>query len=437
MLQELAAGIGSQQLAQQVMQHVARCSTCSAALRRYIREFSSEQSPEDVAILKQLQSSKPQWQKRLVRELIGSRKRFPWLKLVPAAAALAVAVLAVVQGPALVAEFKLKQAQKLAAAAFAERRTTEMRLTAVDYSPYRPFPITLGGESGRGLDEVPTSLHEASGAANKNLLAGNADPRWLQIQGRALLWESTPSSLEKAERDFERARSTGLASPSLEIDLAASYFERDSRAEHPNLQRTLNLLSEVLSKPKLNRDDRASALYNLAIAYEKTQAWDLAVFTWEKYLQVDSSSEWANQARQHLKDGKAKIGGSTSSRSTDSTGFLQQASTSAVLDQVEEYQEVAIGSWLPDGLENRNPDSLHAVRELGELLARDHSDPWLADLLSSLEQKDAPAVKALALALQKNGKGDHTGAVEQAQKAARAFAQRKNFSGNSGPSLKR
>ncbi|MFI5104928.1 MAG: hypothetical protein ACHP79_08400, partial [Terriglobales bacterium] len=91
--------------------------------------------------------------------------------------------------PALLAEFNLKQAQKQAAAAFAERRTTEMRLTAVDYAPYRPFPITLGAESGRGLDEVPTSLHEASGAANKNLLAGNADPRWLQIQGRALLWE--------------------------------------------------------------------------------------------------------------------------------------------------------------------------------------------------------------------------------------------------------
>jgi tetratricopeptide (TPR) repeat protein len=226
---------------------------------------------------------------------------------VPAAAALAVAVMAVVQGPALLAEFKVNRAQKQAAAAFAERRTTEMRLTSVDHAAYRPFPIVLGAESGRGLDEVPTSLHEAIGAANKNLLASNADPRWWQIQGRALLWESTPSSLEKAEKDFEKARSAGPESPSLDIDLAASYFERDSRAEHPNLQRTLNLLIEVLSKPKLSGDDRASALYNLAIAYEKTQAWDLAVSTWEKYLEVDSSSAWANEARQHLKEAKEKI----------------------------------------------------------------------------------------------------------------------------------
>jgi CHAT domain-containing protein len=361
--------------------------------------------------------------------LIGGRKRFPWLKLVPAAAALAVAVLAVVRGPALLAEFKLTKAQKEVAAAFEKRRTTEMRLTSVGYAPHKPFSITLGPEDGRGLDEVPTSLHEAIGAANENLETSNGDPRWWQIQGRALLWESTPSSLEKAEKDFEKARSNGLESPSLEIDLAASYFERDSRAEHPNLQRTLNLLSEVLSKPKLSNDDRASALYNLAIAYEKTQAWDLAVSTWEKYLEVDSSSAWANEARQHLKDAKAKIPGSTSIRPTDSTGFLQHVSDAVVLDQVEEYQEVAIGVWLPDALETQNPDSLNAVRKLGDLLAKEHSDPWLADLLSSLGQDDAPAVKSLAFALQKNGKGDHPGAVEQAQKAARIFAKRKNFSG--------
>src|SRR5262249_12929488 len=143
------------------------------------------------------------------------------------------------------------------------------------------------------------------GTANENLRSNKADPQWLQVQGRALLWVATPGNLEKAEKDFEKARSEGLDTPSLEIDLAASYFERDSRADHPNLQRSLNLLNEVLSKPKLSNEDRASALYNLAIAYEKTQAWDLAVETWEKYLEVDSSSGWAQEAKQHLKDGKA------------------------------------------------------------------------------------------------------------------------------------
>jgi len=323
-LQELAAGILSPAMAAQTMQHVARCSTCGAALRRYIREFSEEQSPDDIAILNQLESSTPQWQKRLVRELIGGGKRFPWLKIAPAAVALAVIIFAVIQGPALLADFKLHRAQKEVAAAFTDRRTTLMRLPAVEHSDYKPFPIELGTENGRGLDEVPTSLHDATGAANNNLRAANADPRWWQVQGRALLWESTPGSLEKAEKDFEKARSSGLASPSLEIDLAASYFERDSRAEPPNLQRTLNLLSDVLNKPNLGNDDQASALFNLAIAYEKTQAWDLAVDTWEKYLKVDSASGWATKARQHLKEGKEKISGKRQQSYSDPLFFCNK-----------------------------------------------------------------------------------------------------------------
>ncbi|HEY2116461.1 MAG TPA: hypothetical protein VGJ51_15295 [Candidatus Angelobacter sp.] len=323
-LQELAAGILSPAMAEQTMHHVARCNTCGAALRRYIREFSEEQSPDDIAILNQLESSKPQWQKRLVRELTGGERRFPWLKIAPAALALAAVIFAVVQGPALLANFKVKKAQEQVASAFMDRRTTLMRLPAVEHSDYKPFTIELGPESGRGLDEVPTALHDATGAANDNLRATHADPRWLQIQGRALLWESTPSSLEKAEKDFEKARSEGLATPSLEIDLAASYFERDSRNDHPDLQRTLSLLSEVLSKPDLNRDDRASALFNLAIVYEKTQLWDSAVDTWEKYLKVDPSSGWAAEARQHLREGKAKISGQRQQSYSDPLFFCNK-----------------------------------------------------------------------------------------------------------------
>ncbi|HEY2392731.1 MAG TPA: CHAT domain-containing protein [Candidatus Angelobacter sp.] len=428
-LQELAAGIGSPELAQQTMQHVARCATCSAALRSYISEFSEEQSPENAALFNQLQSSKPQWQKQLVHDQIGGGKRFPWLKLVPAMAALAVAIFAVIQGPALLADFKVNQAQKQVAAAFAGRRTTEMRLPSVSHSDYRPFPIELGGENGRSLDEVPTSLHDASGAANQNLLAAKADPRWLQVQGLALLWESTPSSLEKAEKDFERARSAGLATPSLEIDLAASYFERDSRTEHPNLQRTLNLLNEVLSKPALTNDDRASALFNLALAYEKTQAWDLAVSTWEKYLQADSSSSWTTEAQQHLKDAKAKMHPTSSTISSDPDFFLQTASN-AGQTRAEEYQDIAITQWLPGALKDGNASGLNATRALGEQLAkRPQMDTWMSDLVSSLGRQDATAVEALADAVKKNGSGDPSGAITQAQLAAKLFSQHKNLAG--------
>jgi hypothetical protein len=77
-LQELAAGILAPAMAEQTMLHVAECNFCGPTLRQYLREFSEEQSPENIAILKQLQSSKPAWQKKLVRKSIGGRPPFRW-----------------------------------------------------------------------------------------------------------------------------------------------------------------------------------------------------------------------------------------------------------------------------------------------------------------------------------------------------------------------
>jgi CHAT domain-containing protein len=323
----------------------------------------------------------------------------------------------------------LHQAKKEVAAAFVIKRTTTMRLTAVDYSPYNPFPVVLGAEDGRGVDEVPAPLHDASGAANKNLKAGNADPRWLQIQGRALLWESTPSSLEKAEKDFEKARSAGLVTPSLEIDLAASYFERDSRAEHPNLQRTLNLLSEVLSKPNLSKDDQASALFNLALAYEKTQAWDLAVETWKKYLQVDSTSGWAREAQQRLENAITKASVQRQQSYSDPGFFLQQKAQGTLRpEDPEQYQQEALSQWLPVALADKNSDAYHAIQGLAEVFA-EHQDFWWRDFLRSTQPRDQDAVQDLSAATLNNEKGVHDDALTHSRAAIKSFKSAGNLPG--------
>lgn len=428
-LQELAAGILPPAMAEQTMLHVAECKFCGPILQQYLNEFSEEPSPENAAILQQLESSKPEWQKKLVRKLIGGGRTFHWLKLVPATAALAAVVFGVVQGPALWAGFELRKAQKAAAAAFVIKRTTPMRLTAVDYSPYKPFPQVLGSQDGRGIDEVPTPLHEASGAANKNLQASNADPRWLQIQGRALLWESTPSSLEKAQKDFERARAEGLATPSLEIDLAASYFELDGRAEHPNLQRTLNLLSEVLNKPNLSKDNQASALFNLAIAYETTQAWDLAVETWNKYLQVDSTSGWATEARQRRENAIAKASNVHRQSYSDPGFFLQQKAQGTLRpEDPEQYQQKALSQWLPTAMADKNSDAYHAIQGLAEVFA-EHQDFWWRELLKRTQQRDLGAVQELSTAALNNEQGALDEALTHSRAAIKSFKSSGNLPG--------
>lgn len=428
-LQELAAGILAPAMAEQTMLHVAECPSCGPTLRQYLNEFSDEQSPENIAILKQLKSSKPRWQRKLVRELIRRDDPFRWLKLVPATAALAVMIFGFVEGPGLWTGFQVGKAQSAIGATFADRRTILSRLPGVGYSPHNAFPTKLGAEDGLGVDEVPPSLHEASAAANKNLAAKNADPRWLQIQGRALLWESTPRSLEKAAKDFERARSQGLATASLEIDLAASYFEIDSRnGEPPNLQRTLNLLSEVLSKPNLSKDDQASALFNLAIAYQKTQAWDMAVETWNKYLQVDSTSGWADEARQHLRDAQKKVS-LVPQNYSDPSFFLQQKAQGTLRpEDPEESQQKALTEWLPAALSDRNSDAYHALQGLAEVFA-ERQDFWWRDFLKSMQPREQGAVQELVSATKNNERGAYGDALTRSRAAIKSFKSSGNLAG--------
>jgi CHAT domain-containing protein len=427
-LLDLAAGIGSPEMAAQAMRHASQCNICGPVLRRYIQEFSTEESPGNAHILRQLQSSRKDWQRRLVREVAPRRR--PWLKLVPAFAAFAMVLAAVLAGPSLLREYKVRQAQQQAAAVFAGRRTTEMRLTSVDYSPYKPFPIILGGENGRSLDELPPALHDASSAASEHLQSAHPDPRWLQVQGRALLWEATSVSLEKAEKNFEKARAEGLNTPSLKIDLAASYFEHDVKSENPRLQRTLDLLNEVLNTPRLDGQARAAALYNLAIAYEKIQAWDMAVSIWEKYLQADPSSSWTEEARKHLKDARARLPAKSSRNYGSPASFLDQlARNDFQPEDFEQYQQEALTRWLPVALQDQNSDSYRALAALADVLAEKHSDTWLREFLAAVHSGSGPDAHALSAVLLANENGMYGPASEQARAAVELFARQKNLPG--------
>ncbi|MFI5104929.1 MAG: hypothetical protein ACHP79_08405, partial [Terriglobales bacterium] len=194
------------------------------------------------------------------------------------------------------------------------------------------------------------------------------------------------------------------------------------------MQRTLNLLSEVLSKPKLSSADRASALYNLAIAYEKTQAWDLAVSTWEKYLQLDSSSGWANSARKHLKDAKA-IPDKRQQSYSDPSFFLQQKAQGNLRpEDPEQYQQKALTQWLPAAVEDKGSDAYRAVNALAEVFA-EHQDFWWKDFLAEIQPDSVAAARALSSAVQANDEGHYDVAEKQSQRAAALFARLRNHPG--------
>ncbi len=450
-LQELAAGICTREVAGPALKHTARCDHCGPLLNRYVEEFSDELTTEDRTLISQLATAKPGWSERFVLEQgLGTPEQVPrhspqghgakksffarllspetsWWPKMAMAGALATVLVAFAAGPYLWSRFELYRAYRLVAAAYAERRTTEMRLTGVPYARYD----ALGVERGEG-DQQPDSgsaWHEAKAFVGRKLSEGKRDQAWLEADGRVALLQGTSRSLAHAESTLEKARTQEKDNPIVEIDLAAAYFEQDSKVKPTNLQRTINLLNEVLHQPKLNNQERSVALFDLAIAYEKTEAWDMAVPIWEQFLQLDGSSPWAQEAQAHLKDAKSKLRPPRAQGYDHPSFFLTHAATQSLPAEVEEYQNIALELWLPRAVEDPKSDSYKAVAVLADLLAQQHSDPWLKDFSAKLGPGDLPAVQALSAAVVANEEDLHRQAIEQARTAARIFIQHGNAPG--------
>lgn len=437
-LQELAAGIGPPESAEATTEHAAHCDFCGPLLSRYIREFSEALEADDTALLDQLETSKPGWQKNFVRRYVPlSESKPPWWIFTgfwPRLATAAVAVLAVAFGLYLFLHHDdLSQAQQLVASAYAERRTTEMRLTGVPYTQYSPVSVQRSADAGTSLAYQRPSLLRAGAAVGDKIKSdSHLDPRWLQVKGRVDLLEATPTSAADAQGVLEKARAQGLNSPSLNIDLAASLFERANNEENPDFSPTMNLLRMVLEDPKVSKDEQQAALFDLGIVYQKSKMFDLAIETWEKYLQLDSSSAWANEARERLESAKKAAPPPKKQGSLDPQGplfFLDHLADPAVLERLDFYQDRALRFWLPKAVQEPQGTSSKAIHKLAELSEQYDSDPWLKELLASLTNDNATAVQALSAAIRANKRGLYESAVTQSHIASRIFKEHNNLPG--------
>jgi CHAT domain-containing protein len=437
-LQELAAGISPPEIAEATAQHAAHCDSCGPLLSMYVKEFSDDLELEDAAILKQLESSKPKWQKKFIRQHLSASQETSersffarlWPGLATAAAAAAMAAVGIFVW--VNRSNDLSHAQQLVASAYAERRTTEMRLPSAPHARFTPIPVVKGSADSGDWNSQPAPLVEAETIVKRKTGAGNLNPQWLQVEGRIDLLEGSQAGIEHAIDSFEKALAVDAQNPSLKVDLATALFEKEMRADHdhPVLARTIDLLTDVTKDSTQATDEiRKTALFNLALAYEKSEVRDLAISSWEKYLQLDKTSEWSKEAQQHLDDLRNHAPPPRQQGYTQPAYFLSHSSDPDVLANLEEFQDIALRSWLPTAIEDPSSESGRAVAELAQLLKKTHSDPWMQDLLHHAAGDDASAVKTLSQAFTFDLNDLHYQGVRESQKAAVLFRQQHNLAG--------
>src|SRR5262249_27380265 len=137
----------------------------------------------------------------------------------------------------------------------------------------------------------------------------------------------------------------GSQNPQLQLDQAIAVFEGALRknADAPDLLPVIDRLLTIANDGKADAELRKAAVFNLAICYEKMNAWDMAASAWKRYLDQDSSSAWAREARERL----ARANRHSQNRgATSKPGSVEVLLVSSDADS-EGMVEGVLPTWLP------------------------------------------------------------------------------------------
>lgn len=167
-------------------------------------------------------------------------------------------------------------------------RPLEIRVTGG--FPYLPYSVTRGGRV-----QVDQGQLLAATAELAREVADRPTPRARHLLGRLHLLKG---EITEAEEQLKLVVKDEPKNPQALVDLASVYYERGVRDDSLMflLQSADHLRSATSIDPKL-----AEAWFNLALCHEKLKSFSQAKSDWQRYLELDSTSPWAGEARDHLR----------------------------------------------------------------------------------------------------------------------------------------
>ena len=202
------------------------------------------------------------------------------------------------------------------AQAYKVSRPVQVRVTGIEYSPF---------SATRGPGDVNSRELDRSAALLHNAVSEKPSTKALHGLGRLYLLNR---DFDKAIQQFEEALKASPNDSSLHSDLGAALLEK-GRLERATDQSGRSETTLAGSLTHLNRaleldDSLLDARFNRALLYEDMKLTPQAIQDWEKYLSLDSSSRWADEARSRVEELR-KQDAKVSKRDQDLFGEFQQA----------------------------------------------------------------------------------------------------------------
>lgn len=179
------------------------------------------------------------------------------------------------------------------AQAIGTRRFIEPRLTGG--FQHGRLVILRSGDRPQGLDAHTPSVLDAVAQIRKRA-QGDTTPEALAALAVTYL---VSGDIAKAVRTLESATAQDPKNPRLQSDLAAAYLVRASRLDEPaDIPKALEAAETAIAIP----DAPPEAWFNRALALEQLHLVDSAKKAWEDFLERDSTSAWADEARKHIEE---------------------------------------------------------------------------------------------------------------------------------------
>jgi tetratricopeptide (TPR) repeat protein len=252
-----------------------------------MEDLSTDLTEAESTSLESLESSKPGWQRKLAQRMAqNSQNRVLYMRTWLAKAA---AVLVAAGGGWLAwNQWMASDPARLIASAYTLQRPFEYRIPGAGQAEVR---VTRGPGSSF---QRPPALLEAEAKIARELEKSPDSVKWLALRGRAemVAWDS-----EAAIATLQRALEQRPDDPELMADLGIAFA---LRAETQSKDVDYSHAIEYLGRSLKAKPDSREAVFNRAVVFERMYLRDEAEREWRRYLELDKSGPWRDEAQRRL-----------------------------------------------------------------------------------------------------------------------------------------
>lgn len=297
--------------------------------------------------------------------------------------------------------------------AYSEQRPTEARVSNIRYARF----ITTRRNEPKPVNEI--ELRRADRFLND---AFDRSAESYHAMGKLFLLQGNPN---KAIEYLDQAGKVDQNNPTIYADLGAAYFEKGKQEQDSsttNDQRNGNDLEtfgrsvEYLNQALELDPNLLEALFNKALVHQHQKLFNLAKSDWRAYLERDSSSQWAVEAKKNLKDLEEpkELGSQNSDKPLDLFMLAYRARDDDAAWDIYRQKYAPAGNAvtnalihdiLANNLNSQLTESRKALNYLGRLGIRKAQDSYTSDLSKAYATASTRDLKLLNQAQQQLAEG--------------------------------